>query len=221
MIHIVKQNFFFGLTVAFLHIVFASPAFAQMGGSTYYSDAWGDGEYVYGVGVTEDYYNSYNHTFRAVTTMQSPLGRVSSYDTGYDSSAVAYVGLSFDENDNGIYTVNTDHFNYCENILREISLGSSTAAAKSGVTNVCFRFLFLTSNVCQYSREFPCPVTKCNLDFSHSYTLAPGEATCPVTLRLKYSWTEKVDGCGCKTNCYYRGTTTPGATCYCTEFGEL
>jgi hypothetical protein len=47
MIRTVKRNVLFWLTVAFLHLVIATPAFAQMQGSTYHSDSWGDGDYVY------------------------------------------------------------------------------------------------------------------------------------------------------------------------------
>ena len=219
MIHIVKQNFFFGLTVAFLYIVIASPAFAQMGSSTYYSDAWGDGSEVYGVGVTEDYYNSYNHTFRAVTTMQSPLGRVSSYDTGYDSSAVAYVGLSYDENDNGVYTVNTDHFNYCENILREISLGSTSTGVRKGMVNICFAFDIQSGNTCNYVMQSPCPITRCILN-AYSYNKQPNEL-CLVKVRMTRSWTENDIGCACISTCITKGVAYSGLTCYCTEYEQL
>jgi hypothetical protein len=140
MIHSVKQNLFFWLTVAFLHIVIAAPAFGQMQGSTIYSDAWGDDNYVYGSGVTDSPYNSYNHTFRAVTTMQSPNGRVSSYDTGYGSYASAFVSLSFDENDLGTYTIDTDHYDYCPIVFSEIFVGHSGAAVTTGFSADCYSF---------------------------------------------------------------------------------
>lgn len=216
MIHNVKQNLFFWLTVVFLHIVIAAPAFGQMQGSTIYSDAWGDDNYVYGSGVTDSPYNNYNHTFRAVTTMQSPNGRVSSYDTGYGSYASAFVSLSFDENDLGLYTINTDHYDYCPIVLSEIFVGSSSAAATKGVTYLCYEYYNQTGNLCEYTIANDCPVTRCKENFYH-YVKPQSLLLCPGKWRVKRQWVEKQDGCGCTTNCTEVEATQITGVCVCGE----
>ncbi len=133
-----KRNPFFWLSVVLLNVVIAAPAFAQMQGSANYSDAWGDSDYVYGGGVTDSPYNNYNHTFRAVTTLQSPGARVSSYDTGYGSYASAFVSLSFDANDLGLYTVDTDHYDYCPVVFQEIFVGSTADSTTVKLSSTWF-----------------------------------------------------------------------------------
>ncbi len=115
----------------------ALPAFGQMG-AAFYSDSWADesGD-VYGFGVTDSSYNQYNHESRAIVTLSSPNGRVSSYDTGYGSSyATGYVYLSYDENDVGAYTVNSEHWDYCPVVFADIYQGSSGSQTQT-CTDTC------------------------------------------------------------------------------------
>lgn len=152
-----KRNPFLWLSVVLLHVVIAAPAFAQMQGSANYSDSWGDSSYIYGSGVTDSPYNNYNHTFRAVTTLRSPSGRVSSYDTGYGSYASAFVSLSFDANDLGLYTVDTDHYDYCPVVFQEIFDGSTGDSTTVALSNTWFFHPlpgpFPKAGDCTYGRE--------------------------------------------------------------------
>jgi hypothetical protein len=223
MIHSVKQNLFFWLTVAFLHMVIAAPAFGQMQGSTIYSDAWGDDNYVYGSGVTDSPYNSYNHTFRAVTTMQSPNGRVSSYDTGYGSYASAFVSLSFDENDLGLYTIDTDHYDYCPIVLSEIFVGHSGAAAKTGRVILCYDFYRYdaATNLCYFQIQSNCPVTRCKTGNSSHSRLKAADLNCPPKVAVKFKWVEQEtsSGCYCILTCY-KTSDAPlydDPTCFCSD----
>jgi len=115
----------------------ALPAFGQMGAS-FYSVVWTDesGD-VYGFGVTDSSYNQYNHQSRAIVSLSSPNGRVSSYDTGYSgSSATGYVYLLYDENDVGSYFINTEHWDYCPVVFSDIYQGSSTQTTQT-CTDTC------------------------------------------------------------------------------------
>lgn len=129
-----RIGFIFSVAIVFLSVMTTKPAFGQMQGVSSYSDAWGDDNYVYGSGVTDNPYNTYNHTFRAVTTIMSPNGRISTSDTGYSSYATAFVSLEFDENDLGVYTVDTQHYDFCPIVSQEIYNGSTGSAVRTGIT---------------------------------------------------------------------------------------
>jgi len=219
MTYTVKRTLLFWLTVVCLSVAIATPAFAQMQGSTTYSDSWGDSDYVYGSGVTDSPYNSYNHTFRAVTTMVSPLGRVASYDTGYGSYAVAFVSLSFDDNDLGLYSIDTDHFDYCPIVSQEIFVGHSGAAIKTGRTLLCFNYYDNDPPThCFYTIQNPCNVTICK---KNAEALPKIEnVPCWPKVAVKYRWTIENE-CTCEPNCI-RTSFTPlqaNETCNCTQFG--
>lgn len=222
MTHTLKRNFLFWLTIVFLHIVIATPAFAQMQGSTTYSDSWGDGDYVYGSGVTDSPYNSYNHTFRAVTTMTSPLGRVSSYDSGYGSGA-AFVSLSFDEDDLGLYTVETDHYDYCPIVFAEAFIGHSGSSVRTGRTLLCFNFYELSDSGlnCIYILQNPCEnVTRCKKTVESLPKIA--NVSCWPKVHVKYRWVEKQDGCQCNITCTRTSFTPLQANdpCNCSELSS-
>lgn len=203
MIHIVTRNFLFWLAVVFLHLVIAKPAFAQMVGASSYTDSWGDDYNVYGSGTTDSPYNNYNHTFRAVTTIVSPSGRSSSQDTGYSSYATAHVSLSFDENDLGLYSVDTDHYDYCPIVSQEVFSGHTSAAVKTGLTILCYDYYGLdtTTDRCLFQIQNDCPVTKCkSTNLSYSRPRAEGYG-CPSKVAVKFRWTEKQSDCICLITC--------------------
>lgn len=224
MIRTVKRNVLFWLTVAFLHVVIAAPAFAQMQGSANYSDSWGDSNYVYGSGVTDSPYNNYNHTFRAVTTMTSPNGRVSSTDTGYSSYAAAFVSLSFDDDDLGLYTVDTDHFNYCPIVHSEIFVGHSGAATRTGRVILCYDYYDYdaATNLCNFQIQTNCPVNRCKTgNASHHRSRAADLGFCPAKVAVKFKWTEQEtsSGCYCILTCI-KTSDTPiydGSPCFCSD----
>lgn len=224
MIRTMKRNVSFWLTMVFLLVVIAVPAFAQMQGSTLYSDSWGDDNYVYGHGVTDEPYNTYNHTFRAVTTITSPLGRNSSYDSGY-GDGVAFVSLSFDENDLGVYYVTTDHYDYCPIVLAASFIGSTTVTALSGITLVCYDYSSYrrSTNECVYRIQDDCPVTRCRITAYTRYKWPHPSNSCPIKVYVKYKWTESGPNCEC--NCVKTSDTptyTPDdPTCVCKEFVSL
>lgn len=144
MIYTIRRSFLIWLTIAFAQVVIVTPAFGQMQGAATYSDSWGDVYNIYGSGTTDSSYNSYNHEFRAVTTLASPNGRMSSQDTGYSSYATAYVALSFDQNDLGLYTVETEHYDYCPIVFQEVYVGYTYASAEAGTSQAIYKNDFCT-----------------------------------------------------------------------------
>lgn len=207
MTHIVKRNFLYWMAVAFLQLVIATPAFAQMLGSTTYSDSWGDENYIYGCGVTDSSPNSYNHTFRAVTTIVSPNGRSASYDTGYGSVASAFVYLTLDEYDLGNFTVNTDHFDYCPFVFAEAFLAATSASYFSPWSEWWYTTDCITPDPtpCQYYDG--CTVgAGCGLPLSFNATgdkkwikqivpMDEGLTTCYYNKRVREYWDTKFGSC--------------------------
>src|SRR5574341_157467 len=102
-------------------------ALGQMGSTSTYSELWADQNgNLYGCGVTDETYNSYNHQARVISTLTSPNGRSASTDTGYTGSyACASVYLSFDENDVGCFNLGSDHYSYCPVVFQELFNGST------------------------------------------------------------------------------------------------
>jgi hypothetical protein len=197
-------------------IAFASsPVYGQMGNISKYSDAWGDDNYLYGCGITEDQYNSYNHTFKAITTMTSPNGRVATQDSGFRApSARADVLLTFDENDLGNNLISTQHYTYCPVVRQTASLGSTGASVRSGISSTCYTYYRHDPNDgCWYLPINGC-TSRCILGLV-TYPLIPdGQGLCYQHIRVKQRWTET--DCGCPSvQCFFREKTPfyPCNTC--------
>lgn len=148
--------------IVFITICINLPALGQMSYTTVYSDAWGDETYIYGCGVTEDYYNSWGHTFNAITTITSPQGRTSTQDSGYNTPyGRADVVLEFQDNDSGTYLVNTEHYYYCPVVFETYYAGASTASMTGSVHEVYYGFRYSVPN--PYSNGTICNYQKCDV----------------------------------------------------------
>jgi hypothetical protein len=196
-----KQNFLLGLAVL---CVLATPAFAQMQGSSIYTDAWGSPSYIYGSGVTDPGYNTYNHDSRAVTTMISPKGRISSNDTSYTyGAASSFVALLFDDNDLGEYIIDTSHYDYCPISGAETPLGSTYAQVTTGWVTICYDYYSYNpvTDLCSFQVQGNCPVTRCKgTNMSCTRTKEAGK-TCPAKVWIKFRFTETKTDCMCSTIC--------------------
>ena len=119
------------LVVMFSAIVGLSSVTAQqMGSQATYSDSWLDvsspnAPVIVGCGVSQDYNNSYGHTYRVTTTITSPSGRTASA-TSYTGSYYARVEvtLPWDWNtpDEGTYAIDSQHTMCCP-YLRQYGAG--------------------------------------------------------------------------------------------------
>lgn len=152
---IARINFYFAMTIMY----WASCPSSALGQTTY-SDIWSDGSDIYGCGLTEDYYNSYNHTFAVATTIQSPNGRSSTTGAGYNTPyARADVSLGFDESDLGDYFLNSEHNYYCPIVSEYYFAGTTGAAAAASVYEVWYGFRYSVPN--PYSGGTGCFYQKC------------------------------------------------------------
>ena len=82
-------------TVAALCFLAVSPAYGQMGNVYNYADASYD-EYqgvVIGYGSVIDDYNSFGHDYSVYVIVQSPSGRMASFDSGFSSGGQGWVYL--------------------------------------------------------------------------------------------------------------------------------
>jgi len=112
-----------------LVIITVCPAFGQMYGSSSYSDSWTTEQGIWGCGVTEDYYNNYNHTYTVYTEMTSPQGRYVSFTGGPSAPySRADVFLDFDLNDTETYMISSNHEQYCP-VSGDTFMIASTAAS--------------------------------------------------------------------------------------------
>ncbi len=91
------------------------PSMAPYYGSTNFSDEWVDEDgTVHAVVTTQALPNPFNHKSRATATLTSPNGRVASYDTGFCCGyAQSQVSLPFLETDRGLFTLCSQHRNFC------------------------------------------------------------------------------------------------------------
>lgn len=151
-------------------------------GQTNYSDIWGNGDYIYGCGLTEDYYNSNNHTFGVSTILQSPNGRDASNGAGYSSPyARADVYLTFEESDLGDYLIDSQHDYFCPMVSEYYFAGSTGGAAAAQVYEVYYGFRSSTPNpysggtICTYQK---CEVSPCGATYGQDW-VGSGES-CPA-----------------------------------------
>jgi hypothetical protein len=152
------------LQITIIIIVFGfatSTVFGQMGPTTY-SDLWADESgYLYGCGSTDEGANNFGHEPGARSTLRSPNGRVSSYDSGI-GSGVAFVSLPFDPNDLGNFFLSTEHYDYCpvaNTILNYGSTNASTTAGCGSSISWWHRDLPPREGNCNYS-----PLADCNVE---------------------------------------------------------
>lgn len=139
-----------------------SSVFGQMTPITY-SDVWVDTNgTLYGSGVTDEGYNSYNHQAGVVATLTSPNSRVASYDTGYSGSyACSTVSLTFDISDVGQFNLVSDYYDYCPIILAQVSYGSGgdSATAATGYSKTWWQRQPPQQGSCYYNLETGCVAT--------------------------------------------------------------
>lgn len=116
----VASGFRLTLGITFLSIIAPASVFSQsMGSSATYSDQWMDNPTmdtirVRSSGVTQDYNNTYGHSYWVVIKLTSPAGRTAT-TTSYSSSSYARVetSLPLDFDDPGDYTTRTEHWMRC------------------------------------------------------------------------------------------------------------
>lgn|SRR5262249_43778081 len=115
-------------------------------GTTTYFDIWADDNgNLYGMGSTQPLPNPYNHQGRVTVTLTSPHGRIASSDTDFCCSyAQAQVMLPFDENDQGIFSLTTEHRNRCPIALILFAGVTNFGSAATGQSRAIYKNDFCT-----------------------------------------------------------------------------
>lgn len=167
----------FVLLVAFI----ATPSYGQMGYQTMYSDAStlsGGDSYnlasptqgvLVGIGVTEDSYNSYGHSYSVTTTVYPPTGGQYSFTSGGGSYVQAYVHapITGSEQVGTYFNVGAEHYYECPYSPGSTIFAGSTGMAPIEVLAVQNTRYFLTTYSTAQFGQTTCYYDICSSSLPH------------------------------------------------------
>jgi len=103
-----------------------------------YSQSGSDFNVLWARGISYGDYNTYNHQYRAVVTIRSPNGRVSTNVGGRSTYSEALAALPVDYSDLGTYVIDTAHSEWCPYVNQEWPIGHTYSWMPFGLATTCW-----------------------------------------------------------------------------------